>query len=390
MGSGHSHGGEAPQSPKGIERLVIILLAPLLVLAVAGIVLLWPSGTDATIEVGDFVSGTVTELEACPGDVPDCQIATVTIDEGPDEGDSIKIPVNTGSATPDFEVGTSILLQPIPDAQPAYALVDVDRTVPLLLLSALFAGAVVLLAGWKGVSALVGLAASMAVLAFFVLPSLLSGNSPVWVAVVGASAIAILSMGLAHGFNTRTGVALIGTMVALFITAGLGWIFTELMNFTGVGSDDAAYLEAVSGGVLDLRGLLLAGLVIGALGVLDDVTITQVSSVWEVDAASERSTVGSLLAAGMRVGKDHVAAVVNTLVLAYVGAALPLFLLITLSDAPLMQSLNNEAIASEIVRSMVGSLGIIAAVPITTLLAAWLVVDAKRRGTSAPAVVADS
>lgn len=389
MGSGHDHGTGGP-TPLGVERLIIFLLAPLLAATALGIVLLWPTGTDASIEVGDFVAGTVTSVEPCAGDIPDCEIAIVTVEEGPDTGDTVTIPLSTGAATPDFEPGTSVLLQPVPESTQGYALVDVDRTTPLLLLSALFAAAVVLLAGWKGVSALVGLAASMGVLAVFVLPSLLSGNSPVWVAAVGASAIAILSMGLAHGFNARTGVALIGTMIALLITASLGSLFTSLMNFTGVGTEDAAYLQAVSGGSIDLRGLLLAGLVIGALGVLDDVTVTQVASVWEVHGAAERSSLRDLWAAGMRVGRDHVAAVVNTLVLAYVGASLPLFLLITLSDAPLLQSLNNEAIASEIVRSMVGSLGIIAAVPITTFLAAWLIVDAKRRRAPVEAVPADS
>jgi uncharacterized membrane protein len=233
------------------------------------------------------------------------------------------------------------------------------------------------------VSALIGLVASLMILGVYVLPALLEGRPPVVIAAIGAGAIAIVSMGLAHGFNVRTGVALIGTLIALIITTLLGGLFTEVMNFTGVATDDAAYLNAVSGGVLDLRGLLLAGLVIGALGVLDDVTVTQAATVWEVYGADERVSLRSLWAAGMRVGRDHVAAVVNTLVLAYVGAALPLFLLITLSDAPMLQSINSETIAAEVVRSMVGGLGIIAAVPITTGLAAALLVDSRRRAVAA-------
>ena len=382
MGSGHGHDdGTGFQAPAGLTRLVALVLAPLVVLTVLGVISFWPSASSLpTIEVGDFVRGTVTAIEPCDNADPGCAVATATVDEGPDKGDTVSITLTLGSASPDIAAGTRVYLQPLPEgSDPAYALADVNRTVPLLALSAVFALAVVLLARWKGVSALVGLIASLLILAVFVLPALLEGSSPVAVAALGSSAIALVSMGLAHGFNVRTGVALIGTLIALLITTLLGWLFTEAMNFTGVATEDAAYLQAVAGGTLDLRGLLLAGLVIGAMGVLDDVTVTQAATVWEVYGADERVPLRELWAAGMRVGRDHVAAVVNTLVLAYAGASLPLFLLISLSDAPLLQSINNEAVAAEVVRSMVGGLGIIAAVPVTTALAAALLVDNRRR-----------
>lgn len=389
MGAGHSHSsdhGSGFEAPQGVKRVVVYTLVPLIALTVLGMFYYWPDrSTLPTIEVGDFVRGTVESVQPCADATdPPCSVATITIDEGPDAGETVALNITVSETSPDLDPGTRVYLQTLPEgSDPAYALTDVDRTLPLLLLSLLFAVAVVVLAGWKGVSALVGLSASMLILSIFVLPALLEGSSPVAVAAIGAGAIAAVSMGLAHGFNVRTGVALIGTLIALVITTLLGALFTGLMNFTGVATEDAAYLYAVSGNVLDLRGLLLAGLVIGALGVLDDVTVTQAATVWEVFGADERVTLRSLWGAGMRVGRDHVAAVVNTLVLAYVGAALPLFLLLSLSDAPLLQSINSETIAAEVVRSMVGSLGIIAAVPITTGLAAALLVDGRRRAIAA-------
>ncbi len=393
MEASHSQHLEQPvEATRGASRIVAWVLLPCVVLVGLGTVVLWPSGSAVPgLGVPDYVRGTVQAIEPCEvgadpvldTDPQTCAVATLRVDEGPDAGDLVEVYITVGSNSPDLEPGTPVFLVPLPEDDPAYALADVDRTRPLLALSALFALAVVLLARWKGLSALVGLGASMLILAVFVLPSLLEGNPPVAVAAVGAGAIAIVSMGLAHGVSTRTGVALIGTLAALALTSALGQAATMAMNFTGLAGEDAAYLSGIAGGALDLRGLLLAGLVIGALGVLDDVTVTQAAAVWEVYGADRRVSVRTLWAAGMRVGKDHVAAVVNTLVLAYVGASLPLFLLVTLSDAPLLQSINNEAIAAEIVRSMVGGLGIVAAVPITTGLAAVLLVNGQSRPRAA-------
>lgn len=397
----HSH-GPSPEASlvRRLDRLVVWALVPFLLLIAVGAVRFWPSDSSVQpIEVPDFVAGTVVSLAPCPDppastqaepwapDPSTCAVATLRVDEGPDAGLLVDVNVTIATSTPDLSPGTAVLLAPIPGEDPPYGLADVDRSRPLLALSALFALAVVVLARWKGVFALLGLTASILVLANFVLPSLLAGNSPVAVAAVGAGAIAVLSMFLAHGFSARTGVALLGTLVALGLTTLLGEATTRAMNFTGVASDDAAYLVGVAGQNLDLRGLLLAGLVIGALGVLDDVTVTQSATVWEVFGADQRVSLKALWSSGMRVGKEHMAAVVNTLVLAYVGASLPLFLLVTLSDAPLMQSLNNEVIAAEVVRSMVGGLGIVAAIPITTGLAAWFLVTSRDRRGPVPVAI---
>lgn len=387
MGSGHSHSHQPTfEAPRGAVRIVLLALLPLLALTIAGLIALWPSKVDLpVIPIGTFTDGLVLSIEACDNGDPACAVATVEVTEGPDKGTTAKAVISLGDATPPLEPGTKVLLQAVPDAPPdqGYALVDVNRGRPLLILTLMFVAAVVVMARWKGITALVGLILSLAILSYFVLPSLLAGNSPVLVAAVGAGAIAILAMGMAHGFNVQTGVALIGTLIALALTTLLGWVFTQAMAFTGLGSEDAAFLSAiVADRDLDLRGLLLAGLVIGALGVLDDITVTQAATVWEVYGAKPNSSFRNLWDAGMRVGRSHVAAVTNTLVLAYAGAALPLFLLLSLSDAPLLQSINNEALASEVVRALVGGLGIIAAVPITTALAAWLLVDTQRRAVA--------
>lgn len=392
----HTHGTSTTAVPPDVRRIVIYTLTPLILLTVAGMIALWPSGDGPALERGAFTEGTVITNGECPpveGIPPGCFTATITVDEGPDAGSTVTINITEGPATPDMSPGTRVYLLEVPDAPPGYeySLVDVNRSRPLMLLAAITAAAVVLLAGWKGVSAIVGLLSSLAILALFVLPTLVEGSDPVTVAAVGAAAIAIVSMGFAHGVRVLTGVALIGTLIALTLTTLIGWLFTQLLDFTGLATEDAAYLGAVAEQI-DMRGLLLAGLVIGALGVLDDVTITQASAVWEVYGADRTLGFRRLLASGMRVGRDHVAAVVNTLVLAYVGASLPLFLLLTMSDTPILQSLSNEAIAAEILRSLVGSLGIIAAVPITTALAAVALVAARSRdqATTGSAPVATS
>jgi uncharacterized membrane protein len=180
------------------------------------------------------------------------------------------------------------------------------------------------------------------------------------------------TMYLTHGVSVRTSVALLGTLIALAVTGILGFIFTALGRFTGLADESAGFLQML-GEHIDVRGLLLAGLVIGALGVLNDVTVTQTMAVWEVAAADPQTGRRALFAAGMRVGREHVGATVNTLVLAYAGASLPLLMLFVVADHSIVSTATNEQIAQEVVRALVGSLGIVTAVPITTALAAFAV-----------------
>jgi uncharacterized membrane protein len=297
----------------------------------------------------------------------------VRLTSGDDAGAVFVAGAPVGVGAPEVSVGDAVVLQVNLGAPPdeRYVVVDFQRDRVLLALAAVFAVAVVVLARWRGVAALVGLGASLAVLVLFVLPAVLQGQNPLAVAVVGSAAIAFLTMLLAHGPSARTAVALLGVLASLLLTAALGAVVISLGEFTGLAEESSAFLPAF-GADVDPRGLLLAGLVIGALGVLDDVTITQTAAVHEIRAADPSQSRRTLLRAGMRVGRDHVAATVNTLVLAYAGAALPLLLLFLLSGSAWSQVLTGELVAQEVVRTLVGALGIVAAVPLTTALAASL------------------
>jgi uncharacterized membrane protein len=202
-----------------------------------------------------------------------------------------------------------------------------------------------------------------------VLPAILAGSDPLAVAVVGAGLIMFAVLYLTHGFSARTSVAVLGTLVSLALIGGLGAAFAAAAKLTGL-DEQTANLIATLGTGVDARGLLLAGVVIGALGVLDDVTVTQTSAVWELRRADPAMGAGALFAAAMRIGRDHVSSAVNTLVLAYAGASLPLMLLFSLSGRGIADVLTAQDVATEIVRTLVGSIGLVASVPITTALAA--------------------
>ncbi len=361
-----------------VGRLVVWLLVPLAALTVVGMVVLWPRESPPEVESGELVTATVTAVQACP-DLPadQCALAEVVVTSGLDAGQTFLAGAPVGVGAPEVAVGDDVVLQANIDAPPdqRYVVVDFQRGPVLWVLAGVFALAVVALARWRGVAALVGLGVSLMILLTFVLPAVLAGQPPLWVATVGASAIAIVTMLLAHGPSLRTGVALLGTLLSLTLTAVLGAVTIELGRFTGLADESSAFLQAF-GVAVDPRGLLLAGLVIGALGVLDDVTITQTAAVAEVHTADPSLSRRQLMAAGLRVGRDHVAATVNTLVLAYAGAALPLLLLFTLSGSGLGQVVTGELVATEVVRTLVGAIGIVAAVPVTTALAAGLLAGA--------------
>jgi uncharacterized membrane protein len=197
------------------------------------------------------------------------------------------------------------------------------------------------------------------------------------VAVVGSSAIMIGTLYLSHGISLRTSVALLGTLISLSLTGLLGLMFTTVGRFTGLAGESERYL-ATMGESIDLRGLLLAGLVIGALGVLDDVTVTQTAAVWELADADPAASRRTLFSAGLRIGREHVSAAVNTLVLAYAGASLTLLMLFAVSGQGVLDTVTTELVAQEVVRALVGGLGIIAAVPVTTVIAALAVRERPR------------
>ena len=255
-----------------------------------------------------------------------CVALVVHMADGPRAGRDLVQLVPVEPSTPRFAVGDPVVLSwsgGDPDDPGSYQVVDFQRGGSLWWLAGLFAAAVLALGRWRGLAALAALALSFVVLLVFVLPAILAGHDPLWVAVVGACLIMFVVLYLTHGPSARTSTAVLGTLVSLLLIGGLSAAFTALARLTGLDDTTSALIGALGTGV-DARGLLLAGVVIGALGVLDDVTVTQTSAVWELRRANPALGARGLFAAAMRIGRDHVSSAVNTLVLAYAGASLPL------------------------------------------------------------------
>jgi uncharacterized membrane protein len=267
--------------------------------------------------------------------------------------------------------GDAILVDIVvqPDGSTQIFFYDFERSTPLLMLTLLFVAAIVVLGRWRGVGALAGLAASLVVIVFFVLPALLEGANAVAVAVVASGVIAFVALFLAHGFNLATAAALLSSIASLAITAVLAWVFVITTKLSGLADETVGYLGAL-GSDINPQGLLLAGIVIGFLGVLDDVTVTQVSAVWELKHARPDADFSELYGRAVRIGRDHISSTVNTLFLAYAGASLPLLLLFSESGQSLSSVATREVVAVEVVRALVGSIGLVASVPISTALAA--------------------
>lgn len=351
-----------------------------------GLIVLWPGAVDipdgaGVLRRGEIVHATVTTVEltpcgsagvAAPPDAggPRCRRFTLRVDEGRDVGSTTVIELPDLETSPDLQLDEQVLLERPPVEIPGapYLFYDRIRTPPLFWLAAIFGVLVVLLGRLKGLAALAGLAISIALLLAFIIPAILNGSPPVMVASVGAGAIAYVVLYVAHGFTSRTTVALIGTLAGVGLTLTLSLLWVPFAHLAGLAAESSYIIQAV-GVEVDLAGLLLAGIVIGALGAIDDVAVTQASTVWELRAADPELRSSELFRAGMRVGRDHVGSIVNTLALAYAGASLPLLILFQLSQQPLGSLVGSEVVATEIVRTLVGSMGLIAAMPITTWLA---------------------
>jgi len=250
-----------------------------------------------------------------------------------------------------------------------YVIIDFIRKDSLILLSIIFVIFLILVAKWKGVSSLLGMIFTFFIVFTFVLPRLLIGNNPILIAVGASLVIIPVSFYLAHGFNKKTTIAIISSIISLIITAALASIFTQIGHLTGLSSEEAGMLS-IDQGNLNMKGILLAGIVIGALGVLDDITISQAAIVDELATTAKLTKAKDLYSRSMVIGKDHITSMVNTLVLAYAGASLPLLLIFTNNPHPFSEIINYELIAEEIIRTLVGSIGLILAVPITTMIAA--------------------
>ena len=394
----HSHGAPAPLSPFA-ARVVVAALAVIGLAVVIGAVLLWPSGTKAdvplpfqntqggsvTTERGQVAStaladcgspsaGKVLTADPAPGVAGSgtCVQAMVTIATGPNTGASTMLEFSRGPGQPNLAPGESVRVFRQLDQQGAtsYGFYDYERTWPLAAIAAVFAIGVVAVARWRGLRALIGIVVAFVVLVVFLLPALRDGAPAVPVALVASSAILFAVIYLAHGVSLRTSAALLGTLTAMLLATVLSWVAIELTHLTGLSDDRnnevAAYLGNVS-----ISGLLLAGFIIGSLGVLNDVTITQASAVFELAHAGHGNR-REIFLRGMRVGSDHIASTVYTLVLAYAGSSLPLLLLFSVANRSLTDVLTSEGVAIEIARSAVGGIALALAVPLTTAIAAVL------------------
>lgn len=266
-----------------------------------------------------------------------------------------------------------------PNSEPIYQIIDVYRLDALIPFLVLFAFAVIFLSQWRGVGSLVGMAISLLVIARFIVPQIMTGHDPLTISIAGCLMIMTVTVYLAHGFSYQTTVALTATFFTLTLTGLLSVLLVKFSHLTGLGSDDAYSLKLGVTAMTNFKGLLLGGILIGALGVLDDVTTGLTASLFEIHKANNSLSFSKLVQAGLRIGREHVSSLVNTLVLAYAGTSLPIFIILitNTNNYPLWSTLNSEMIVEEIVRTLSGSFGLILAVPLTTILAAWYLSNKK-------------
>lgn len=272
-----------------------------------------------------------------------------------------------------YKVGDSVIIAYAKDSSggETYLITDYVRRTPLLVLFLLFIGITVVIGKWKGLSSILGMGFSFLIILKFILPGIYSGSDPVTIAILGSLAIIPITFFLSHGLNRKTLIAIVGTLISLIVTGVLATLFVEATKLTGFASEEAGFLNVFKEGTINIKGLLLAGMIIGVLGVLDDITISQSAIVYELKLANPQLKPKDLYQKAMSVGKDHIASMVNTLILVYTGAALPLLLLFVDNPRPFAELINYEIVADEVVRTLVGSIGLVLAVPITTLIASY-------------------
>ncbi len=260
-----------------------------------------------------------------------------------------------------------------PDGSTEYIITDKYRLDTLLYITVLFVLTVLFIARWKGIGSLIGLVISFFVIIKFIIPQILDGRDPLLISIIGASGIMVATLYLAHGFSRKTTIALVSTMLTFTFIGVLSVIFVSLARLSGLGSEDAYSLQFGFGDNINFQGLFLGGILIGALGVLDDVTTSLTTAIFEVAKNHRNISFPALFRSGMEIGREHIASLVNTLVLAYAGASLPIFLFIVINPArnPIWSIINSELISEEIIRVMAGSFGLILAVPLTALLASY-------------------
>lgn len=395
----HDHSGPIAIGATA-ARVVVGLLSVIGIIVVIATIMLWPSDRQVEIPLpmqnadgsaveteagtvfrqdvgpcGSLSSGKVFEgePESPSTEAYTCQRSLISIESGPNEGSNTLLEVGPGPGQPDLSAGDElrIVRQTGPDGMAMYSFDDYARGLPLTWLAIAFVLVIIVVARWRGLRALLGLGFAFLVLVMFLLPALLDGKPAIPVALVAGSLILYAVLYLAHGLNLRTSSALLGTLTSMIIAAALSWIVIDATRITGLSEEQntnvATYLENVS-----ITGLLLAGFIIGSLGVLNDVTITQASAAFELAELDKKASRREIFTAAMRVGRDHIASTVYTLVLAYAGGSLPLLLLFSVANRPIRDVLVGDAVAIEIARSAVGGICLTLSVPLTTAIAVML------------------
>ncbi|HEY9294005.1 MAG TPA: YibE/F family protein [Microlunatus sp.] len=397
----HTHASDHPTTAESSVRqlkalrLMIVILIPVAIWTVVGLVWLWPHNTSDHIREDTSTysakgvtlpKGEITKVQtmSCQGQAgsapgqgeqPSCATITVKLLEGPEEGQQVDVVLTSAQYGSGVDVGQKVKLFRVPPAQggqgqASYQFSDFDRSIPLIVLAVAFAIAVIAVARWRGFASLIGLAFAGFILIEFMFPALVSGQNPMLIGLIGSAAIMFVVLYTAHGFSARTTTALVGTLFGLLLTAGLGWAVSNWAHLTGVATEDD-YLLAASAPDMTLNSVVLCGIIIAGLGVLNDVTITQASAVWEL--AESDPDQKKLFSRAMRIGRDHVASSVYTIAFATAGASLSALLLITVYGRPLTQVAQTEALAEEIIRTLVGAIGLVLAMPLTTAIAVAVV-----------------
>lgn len=388
MGAGHSHvHDDLDQVTVGstARTILITFLSILGVLTIAGMIWLWPSKADLDAHVHrlsdvpgfSFELAKITEVrEGCDtAQISNavCLTATVELKSGPEVGTVVDVPLQGPQAQAGLRAGDEIKVGRVttPDG-PVYSYSDANRIPFMIALGVLFLIVVAAVARWKGLFALLGLVFAGGVLIGFMLPALLAGKPGIIVALVGGTAIMFVVLYVAHGVSMRTSAALVGTLLGVGITTALGAISVEFARLSGFAEESDFELSSLASGI-NFKEILMVAIIIGGLGVLNDVTITQSSAVWELRAAAPSMTRRELFTSGMRIGRDHIASTIYTIVFAYAGGALTVLLLVFFTTRTTLDLLNVEQFSGEIVRTLGSSIGLVLSVPITTGIAALTV-----------------
>jgi uncharacterized membrane protein len=377
---------------------MLLLLVPVGLATVIGLVALWPDGEPTRAEQAaataeppgtTYPDARVVSVEPfdCGVDpaVPQtCANAVMEILEDPGEGEFVQVELPPEVVASGVSEGDTLVLTRDGGAEggAAYNFFDYERDTPIVVLALAFAVVVGLVARLRGLASLVGLAFAFFILLQFILPGLLAADSPTLVSLVGSAAIMFVVLYLAHGFSARTTTALVGTLFGLALVAVLGSVAVSAAQLIGLTSEETQRLQLYDP-TLDFSALVLAGIIVAGLGVLNDVTITQASAIWQLHEVSPDITWRELYRRGMAVGRDHIASTVYTIVFAYAGAALPALLIFELSQRPLWTTVASYALAEEVIRTLVGAIALVLAVPVTTAAGAFF---AKAADTQAGAV----